>query len=279
MDLWIIFHGEKTGPIHDFEVRRKISDGELTADTHAWHEGMDQWKPLSQIDLFRREFELLKEPVKPDPEPPAADSPTPPPLPAKPVYARRFWARWLDLTLYSGLWWLGMWTAGQNIEAALLNPWIMFLHYVPWFALEPVLIHRFGTTPGKWMLGLRVENLDGSQLDLAAASRRSLRILFTGVGFGWGLLAVFCQIISYFVSRRLGTTLWDQTGGHRVASAPLKPWRIIVLPFLYFLALQMQLIVVFPYMLEMVGRNFPTLKEQYEKNPPWHLPKKSQTQP
>lgn len=286
MDIWIIRDGEKIGPIHDFEVRRKISDGELSETTPAWHEGIDAWKPLSEIDLFSREFERVPVPTseedRVDPEPLLNPIPpnqtTPPPLPVqtKTFYGRRFWARWLDLSLYSGFWWLGMWVAGQDIGAALSNPWILFLKYVPWFALESVLLSRFGTTPGKWILGLRVVNLDNSRLDLAQATLRSVRVLFTGIGFGWDLLAIFCQAMSYFVARKLGSPLWDHSGGHRVDVAPMKPWRVIALTLLFFSALQLQLIVVYPYLLEVASKSLPpALREQYENNPPWHLPKNS----
>ncbi len=274
MDIWIIRDGEKTGPIHDFEVRRKIEAGELPAATPAWHEGLDAWKPLIEIDLFTREFALATAPREPSPlfseDPSGPDSP--PPLPQKPAYGRRFWARWFDLFFYSGVWWLAMWAAGQNIEGALLNPWVMFLQYVPWFALEALLIHQLGTTPGKWLLGLQVTNLDGSRLDQAAAVRRSLRVMFTGIGFGWGLLAVFCQALSLFTAKRLGSPLWDHTGGHRVNAVPLKPFRLIAFIFLFFVALQLQMIVVSPYLFKMTGETFPAFKAEYEKNPPWHLP-------
>jgi uncharacterized RDD family membrane protein YckC len=192
MDIWIIRNGEKIGPIHDFEVRRQIANGELPATTPAWHEGLPEWKPLVEIDLFTREFEL---PSTPEPSPLASDDSsetnfTPPPLTAQTHYGRRFWARWLDLTLYSGVWWIGMWAAGQNIEAALINPWVMIFQYVPWFILEALLLHQFRTTPGKWLLGLQVVNKDGSTLSLAASSRRSMRVLFSGIGFGWSILAL-----------------------------------------------------------------------------------------
>jgi uncharacterized RDD family membrane protein YckC len=274
MDVWIIRDGEKAGPIHDFEIRRKIETGELPATTPAWHEGLDGWKPLIDIDLFTREFELAAVPRPPE-NPPGQI--LPPPLPQKTAYGRRFWARWFDLYLYSGFWWLGMWAVGQNIQAALLNPWLMFFQCVPWFALEALLIHKFGTTPGKWLLGLQVANNDGTPLDLAASIRRSLRVMFSGVGFGWGLLAVFCQALSLFTAKRLGAPLWDHSGGHQVIASPLSPARLVALVFLFAGALQLQMIVVSPYLFEMAGETFPFLKEQYERNPPWHLPEKPKT--
>ncbi len=274
MDFWLIRDGEKTGPLHDFEIRRKIEDGELPASTPAWHDGLSGWKPLIEIEIFTREFELAAKLPAEEVISPAPDSPKPPPLPVKIEYGRRFWARWLDLTLYAGFYWLGMWAAGQNIEAALFNPWTMFLRYVPWFVVETLLIHRFATTPGKWLLGLQVFNKDGSRLTLGQSTRRSLRVLFTGIGFGWDILAIFCQTLSFFTTRRLGNTLWDYAGGHVVSAAPLNPYRTLTLVFLFFGAIQMQLVVISPYVLEMAGKTFPSIKAENEKNPPWHLPKR-----
>jgi hypothetical protein len=277
MDIWIIRNGEKTGPIHDYEIRHKIEDRELSFETPAWHEGLESWRPLGEMDLFKREFDLLDRPATaehPLPEPSPASS-VPPPLPQKPVWIRRFWARWFDLYLYAGVWWLCMWAARRDIESALVNPWLMILLYVPWFVFEAFLIQRIGTTPGKWLLGLKVTNLDGSLLNLPQSVRRSARVLFTGVGFGWQLLALFCQALSYFTAKRVGSPLWDYVGGHRVAAAPLNPIRVVAFVIFFFGAIQLQMIVVSPYVMKEAVERFPALKEKVEENPPWHLPKRS----
>lgn len=276
MEVWIIRDGEKVGPIHDFEIRRKITSGELSETTPAWHEGCGPWKPLGEIELFKREFELISTAEKPSPEiseatPEEVQGPIPP-AKAEPALIRRFWARWLDLTFYSGIWWLGMWAVGQNIEAAIINPWIMFFHYVPWFAIESVLLSRFSTTPGKWLMGLRVLNVDGSHLDLNAAIRRSMRVLFTGIGFGWNYLAFFCQILSFVVAKRIGTTLWDHSGGHVVTAEPPHLARLMAFIAAFFGAMMLQMLVLFPYIAEDAVRRNPELKEYFEKHPPWGLP-------
>jgi uncharacterized RDD family membrane protein YckC len=269
MEVWIILNGEKVGPFHDFEIRRRISNGELPATTPAWHEGLAAWQALGEIAIFAREFELdLPQDevsiLAPDESAEPPPSQTPPPLPSEPAFLRRFWARWLDLRLYSGIWWLGMWAAGQDIGAAMFNPWILFFCFVPWFALEAVLIQRFATTPGKWLLGLHVVNQDGSRLDLATSTRRSMRVLFSGIGFGFSYLAVFCQILSLVVSRRLGTTLWDATGGHKVTVVPPKPGGIIAVILTYAIAIAMQGAVLFPYFAEDYVNQNPESKEQVE---------------
>ncbi|MDP3850680.1 MAG: RDD family protein [Luteolibacter sp.] len=276
MDIWIIQHGEKTGPLHDFEIRRKIEAGELPADTPAWHEGLTVWRPLVEIDLFSREFDR---PIESHEKPgaifgdDAQEEPDgPPPPPVQPHLIRRFWARWFDLYLFAGVWWITMWAIGRDIGETLNNPWIILFQYIPWFILESVLLHRAGTTPGKWLLGLRVVNDDGSLLSLNEAIRRSGRVLFLGIGFGWGVLALICQIMAYFTTRRLGRPLWDHAGGHRLASAPLSPLRLTAYVIGLFAALQLQLIVVAPFVMENMHKTFPALREHFEKNPPWHLP-------
>jgi uncharacterized RDD family membrane protein YckC len=276
MDIWIIQDGVKQGPIHDFEVRRRIESGELTADTPSWHEGLDGWRPLVEIPLFTREFERLERPGKAMEPPPETSRKPPVPSsgPDGPHLVRRFWARWFDLYLFSGIWWFGMWAAGRDIGGILNNPWIILFMYVPWFALEAVLLHRYGFTPGKWLLGIRVVNDNGVLMSLAESIRRAARVLFLGVGFGWGVLALICQIMAFFTTRRIGRPLWDHAGGHHLETTPLNPLRLVVYVFGLFAALQLQLIVVAPHVMENVKKNFPSMGEHFEKNPPWHLPER-----
>ncbi len=277
MDIWIIRDGEKAGPIPDYEIRGKIEAGDLPASTPAWHDGMSGWRPLEEIELFRKEF--VNAPPPPPTEPagvdpyttPAAD-PAPPPLPAATHFGRRFWARWFDMYLYTALWWFAMWASRQNIEAAMLNPWIMFFHYVPWFIFEAMLLHYSATTPGKWLLGLRVVNKDDSKLTLHESTRRSTRVLLTGVGFGWGILALFCQALSLFIARKLGAALWDHAGGHRVETAPLHPARLVGFIIIGFAALTLQFLVVSPYLWKYAAQENPEAAKFFESYTPWHLP-------
>jgi len=275
MDIWIIQNGEKVGPIQDYEIRGKIEAGELQASTPAWHDGMESWKPLVEISLFAHEFER---PVE------IHDTHTPPPLPETEVGTftflkgnayplRRFWARWIDLNFFSGIWWLAMYYAHRDIESIILNPWIILLQYVPWFVLETLLIHYFRSTPGKWLLGIEVVNDNGSSLSLAESTRRSLLILVMGIGFGFGWLVIVCQILACITIKHRGRPLWDLIGGHHVNVRPLNPVGVTAYVVILFTAFQLQFIVVAPYVMDTAVKIFPALKEEFEKNPPWHLPK------
>lgn len=276
MDIWIILDGEKSGPIHDFDIRKKIESGELPPTTPAWHEGLGTWRPLGEISLFSTEFDRPAADAGPPPIPQqdSSGAPLPPPLPEKAYLIRRFWARWLDLYFFAGIWWIAMWMAGRDIEATLKNPLVLLFQYIPWFVIEAFMLHRIATTPGKWLLGIRVLNNNGSFLSLPEASRRSARVLFLGIGFGMEILCLVCQLMAVVTTRRIGRPLWDHAGGHRITATPLQLSGVAVYVIALFIAMQLQWIVVAPYVVEAAGNAFPVLKEQFEKNPTWHLPKR-----
>ena len=48
--------------------------------------------------------------------------------------------------------------------------------------LEPLALHYFGTTPGKWLLGLSVESVNGGRLSVAEARWRTGDVLLSGMG-------------------------------------------------------------------------------------------------
>lgn len=99
---------------------------------------------------------------------------------------RRFFARNLDLMLCTVL--------PFAAAAALFRP-----NYLPQglgftvirtlvtlallFAVEPLLLHFWGTTPGKWLLGLSVEGENGGRLSLEAAWGRTTGLICYGLGF------------------------------------------------------------------------------------------------
>ena len=273
MEIWLIVNGTRSGPYPDYEIRSRIEHGEITSDEIVWHEGLPAWTPVGELELFRNSIEQQQ----------LASAAIPPPLPeayieasagAKPKahLARRFWARWTDLTVYSGLWWLGMYLGGRDIGSAIGNAWLLLPMFLPWFAVEVWLIHSFGTTPGKWLMGLRVSNEDGSLLTLKEAIWRSLRIMITGIGFGWGLLTILCQTMSWFTTRRLGKPIWDYMGNHKVEADPIKPLRTAALVVVFIGAFQLQAAVRGPHEEKRFVEQFPQFKEILEQNDGWHFP-------
>lgn len=278
MEIWLILNGKRSGPYPDYEIRGRIEHGQMEPEDKVWHEGLEEWTPVGELELFRNSFG--------DKKPDLAGPPALPEdyvgrilneaaqLKPKPHFGRRFWARWMDLMGYSALWWLGMYFSGRDIGAAIANLWMLLIMYLPWFAIEAWMIQHFGRTPGKWLMGLRVVNEDGSQLALKPAIWRSLRVMVTGVGFGWLPLAVLCMTMSWFTTRRIGKPIWDHIGGHKVIAEPLSPFRTAALVILLFVALQLQMAVFGPHEEKIMSEAMPQYKEYFERDNKWYFPVK-----
>ena len=100
---------------------------------------------------------------------------------------RRFFARCTDLLIYNLILYLIVMLVFRiNIahRTQFFNFVMTYLAYGLMLLIEPVLLHFFGQTPGKWLWGLRVEGLEG-RLSLHEAWTRTLEMF--GEGMGWGL--------------------------------------------------------------------------------------------
>ena len=93
---------------------------------------------------------------------------------------------------------------------AIENPIIAsVVLYLIWLPAEALLLSLFGTTPAKWLFGIRVAHLGGNLLSFAAALNRSFLVFVQGVGFGIPFVALFTQLFAYRRLTKTGTTLWD----------------------------------------------------------------------
>ena len=102
------------------------------------------------------------------------------------VPVRRFFARWLDGLIYSTIWSLFLTVVmkinildsskGRIIFDIVVGMVLMLL-------IEPALLSAFGTTIGKWILGIRITDLNGRRLSYAKARSRVVIMLWRGNGF------------------------------------------------------------------------------------------------
>lgn len=261
MEVWVIIDGARRGPFSDYEIRGKLRGGELNGDVPAWFQGLDGWRPLREIEVLRPPVDE-EVPVIPGLE---ADEPDrewfanrPPPLPPRMFLGRRFWARWFDLQWYMAIFWLALRIGGVDLVEALKSPWINIVMLVPWFLVEAVLLNRFDTTPGKALMGLRVRNLDDSELTIGQALRRSLRVWINGVGLGWDLLCLLCQAMSWYFVRRSGRAIWDISGGHRVEEvSDYANWRLAAFILGFVAAFIFKTIVLYPAAVKLAHQLYP----------------------
>lgn len=107
---------------------------------------------------------------------------------------RRFFARELDTILYAML--LGLmdfyWFPGDMpnwLDTVGILALTLFL--------EPLQLHFFGTTFGKWIFGITVTDLDGHRMFYSEAFRRTMGVLVFGLGLNVPVVSLWRQWRSY----------------------------------------------------------------------------------
>lgn len=87
--------------------------------------------------------------------------------------------------------------------------------------VNAVLFALFGTTPGKWMLGVVVYDSFGEKLTFKEALWRECDVLFRGMGLGIPLISLVTGGIAYGTLTSTGETSWDRDGGFTVTHRPV----------------------------------------------------------
>lgn len=127
---------------------------------------------------------------------------TPPPAPPKHYPWRRFFARSLDLGLCNA--------AVRLFLAFVMNTGTLFhesasdglvvgvFSLLLMVAVEPVLLHFFRTTPGKWVFRLRLSRDDGTPLSYGEALLRTMVVLLLGCGLTLPVLGNIANALGFW---------------------------------------------------------------------------------
>lgn len=279
MEIWLIEDGKKTGPFIDFEVRSRIHAGEVKAETKVWYRDLDTWTPLGESPLFANEFEKEAEPelvtaenveaytAKLDQElreqlaapnensdqsgEPAGPLAGVPALPRNLHLWRRFAARWFDFILYSLLMTAVIVWSGRSIFELASNSLFAFVSILPWFFLESLSTCIWGSTPGKWLVGLKVRGVHGQKLTAGQAILRTMRVIILGMGFGQGVLIIICHSIAAWLGFKRQIVLWDTPVGTNVLLDDPKPAKWLALGGFLFLFFFLYTLLMLPMMSQM----------------------------
>ena len=145
--------------------------------------------------------------------------------PPEPHPWRRWMARGADILL---------------INAGLLLVWCVFLHHffqrvssfwltvavlVLLFLLEPVFLPLWGTTPGKWIMGISIRDEGGGKPSWSQAWLRTWGVLRWGLGFSVPLYNLYRGYRSYRMEQAGERALWDDSAGTMVCFRDDRLWR------------------------------------------------------
>lgn len=216
----------------DFDLRSRIRSGEVTADQKVWHADLEGWMPIGELDLFANEFEIttvtednvgdyLEKLAEEDSVVPTS----PPPIPVELHIWRRFGARWFDYLAYMAAFFTLVAVADLDLVGLSEKALFPFVLILPWVFLEAASLHFWGTTPGKWLSGLRVRGGNLKNLSAGAAMLRTMRVMILGMGFAQPVLSQICQGLAFWFAKKKKVVLWDTPVGNRlefVKDVPLK---------------------------------------------------------
>lgn len=102
-----------------------------------------------------------------------------------------------------------------------------------WVYIEAQLLCTWGTTPGKWVLGIVLRDPNGQKLSFSNALKRSFSVWLRGIGIGLPLISLFTLINSHDELTKEGTTSWDRDGGFVVSHQKIGPFRITLAILLF----------------------------------------------
>ena len=159
------------------------------------------------------------------------DTPLPQEDAIRPLRApvRRYFARMLDLFVCGTVWTVirilvfhrnpGL----DNIGDRLFN---IIAESLMMLAAEPFLLSRFGTTPGKALLGLSVQSEESRPLTYQEALERTWKLFRYGLGFQIPVWSLYRIWKSYQACRNGETAEWEE--GSVLSLKDEKPYRYIL---------------------------------------------------
>lgn len=132
---------------------------------------------------------------------------------------QRWLARMLDMTLYGAvfdvLWLVVLRDRTLPLATGILG-WVLGLAGLAFaLAVEPVWLHYWGWTPGKWVFGLKLRDVSGDKLTLGQGFQRGCQVIWEG----YGLNLPFYSIWRFWKCREMGLEgrdcHWDGENSYR----------------------------------------------------------------
>jgi hypothetical protein len=145
-------------------------------------------------------------------------------LPAIDFGWTRLFARLFDYAI--------IYAAGHFIPLFSNKFWIPWQPLV-WIPIEAFLLTTWGSTPGKYLLHLKVT----PKLSFRDAWKRSVLVWFRGMGMGIIFLEFFCLANAYQKLRLFKTTSWDRDCRTQILQGPLTQARFAIIALLAILGL------------------------------------------
>ena len=129
---------------------------------------------------------------------------------------RRYFARFIDSWLYATAMLafvtlvLGLNPTDEGMGASIFE-WL--LRSLLLLTVEPLCLHFFAATPGKWLLGISVRDYDGKCLSFSEAFARTWKVYVMGLGLNIPIVYFITCLLAYRRSLKGEDQPWDSEYG------------------------------------------------------------------
>lgn len=233
MDWYYAIGQTRFGPVPEEELRSLVASGRLGPGVLVWSAGFEDWKALGAVpelaallppgpgaadavdawtDAAGGEAGTVPEETGRAGERPAEDT--------KPHPWLRWIARGFDSWIFSlSIGFVGVGALAFTVPAAAA--WVEAMPFLLWLVIWPVgmvLLEAFilsvkGTTPGKWLFGMRVAHRSGGAPTFPVALRRTALVWWRGLGLNLPLVSLVTMIAAHLNLTNEGETSWDRDTG------------------------------------------------------------------
>lgn len=261
-EWWYASSGQKIGPLPLSDILQALGNGQIALETLVWQPGWKDWRKLTDVEEIRTQIlEVLRNQQRRVPPPlPSGASDIParsgdrvalsanlfaPDISTAPAVPQvrpwvRFWARLFDIYVFSFVFgavsvFLFSLSVSDKGQELLLGMTALFV----WTFVEPAFLSSIGTTPGKWLMRIKVASANGHGISYRCALSRSLKVWWRGLGIGFPFVFLFTMAIAAGRLRKNGITSWDREGAFTVTHGRVGLFRaslMAVLMFVFFLA-------------------------------------------
>ena len=123
----------------------------------------------------------------------------------------RFCARQFDLYFVCFLWIIPInFAFGSGSDYSYVLAQHLMVSPFIYIFFEPFCISLWGTTPGKFLYGIRVLNKDSSKLSIKKSIKRSLQVYIRGMAFVLPIFSSIANYIAYRDYKNKKSTPWDR---------------------------------------------------------------------
>ncbi|NLC44757.1 MAG: MerR family transcriptional regulator [Clostridiales bacterium] len=158
---------------------------------------------------------------------------------------RRFLARILDITIYNILWSsILVFVFHTNLIARgnFGSMFDTFMGLAIMLFLEPVWLNLFGTTAGKAIFGLRIENSGGGRISYSEGLERTWSVIGLGYGYNIPIYSLYRLWKSYKMCNDGEALPWDTSISYKIKNT--KAYRSVVFVSAYIAILALSIFII-----------------------------------